>query len=112
MVKNSPYIYYDLFPSLWKSISDALKVCIKHATERQFDKLIETDPELLHCFPDLEWGPFRRDSHIREGRVPSHRQRDHSFPRFLKLTLRAFEESQRIKVKGAYIIPSPLHIIY
>lgn len=111
MLNHTSQIYSNLFPVLWESISNALTLCIKYKKEELHDNLTETNIELISCFTALTNSP-KKDSHIIEGLYESHQVRKDIYPRVLKLTLIAFNDAQNINAKGAYLIPSPLNIIY
>lgn len=108
-----PYFYNSLFPVLWVSISKALRLCLIYKKYGLQDRLVETNPDLIKCFAGLAKIRTKADKHIVEGLFESHQDRNASFPRVLKLTLRAFKDAQRINANGkTVIIPSPLNIIY
>jgi len=113
MASMKPYIYSDLFPVLWKSVSSALRLCVEYSISNRQDQINEENPDLIECFPIFRgFGPSGWDKHLIEGHFRSHWDRKRLYPRALKLTLLAFQEAQRINVKGAFIIPSPLQILY
>lgn len=114
MDPKNRYIYRDLFPVLWKSVANALRLCIDYHSKGDFDKIDSANPELIDCFPLFSGsGPKGWDKHLLEGHFVSHRKRKGLYPRALKLTVHAFEEARRIKVRSSKIvIPSPLQILY
>lgn len=112
MPKYMPYIYANLYPVLWRAVSNALKLCIEYKRNGEEDLLTETNPELIKCFSGLLSTKPKPDSHITEGLYSAHQKRKSQYPRVLKLTLKAFEDAQKIKANEAYLIPSPLYIIY
>lgn len=109
---KTPYIYDYLFSPLWKSISKALLLCLRYKEANQEEKLSERNENLISCFDEILKVKPKPDSHIIEGLPNRHRERENIYPRVLKLTINSFVDSQKINAKGAYLIPSPLHIIY
>jgi KaiC/GvpD/RAD55 family RecA-like ATPase len=117
-------IYHYMFPTLWSCISSALQLCINYSSPDDInltedeaaklkDRLVETDPDLIKCFDDFFNITPKADKHIIEGLYESHQGRRHQYPRVLKLTLRAFEDAQKIgSTRDKFLIPSPLYIIF
>lgn len=110
MIKDSPFLYGNLFPVLWDVISEALLLCMEYKRLGKDDRLVENDPKLMQCFRKLDINKL--DAHLRVGLYKSHQIRKKIYPRILRLTLRAFEDSIKINTNEGYIIPSPLLIIY